>query len=89
MLEEGSFDGKTVGILADQDAEGRVNDVIVPGLEDGGVDVGSTAVLTITGEDTTQAQSQLDAFIERWRTEESTRSSWPACSCPTTSSSRR
>ena len=70
MVEEGSLDGMTVGILADQDAEGRVDDIIIPGLEDGGVELGSTAVLTITDEDTAQAQSQLDAFIERWRTED-------------------
>jgi hypothetical protein len=70
MLEEGSLEGKTVAVLADQDAEGRANDVIVPGLEAGDVELGSTAILTITDEDTAQAQSQLDAFIERWKTED-------------------
>jgi ABC-type branched-subunit amino acid transport system substrate-binding protein len=70
MAEEGSLDGRTVGVLADQDAEGRVNDIIVPGLEDAGVELGSTAQLTITDEDTAQAQAQLDAFIERWRSED-------------------
>ena len=30
---------------------------------------GSTAILTITGTDTTAAQAQLDSFIEKWKTE--------------------
>ena len=34
-----------------------------------GVTVGTTGLLTITGSDTTAAQSQLDSFIERWKTE--------------------
>jgi ABC-type branched-subunit amino acid transport system substrate-binding protein len=70
MVDEGTLEGRTVGILADQDSESRVNDVIVPGLEDAGVELGSTAVLTITGTDTSAAQSQLDAFLERWSTED-------------------
>ena len=36
LAEEGKLEGKTVAVLADQDAEGRVNDVIVPGLEEAG-----------------------------------------------------
>ena len=69
MGEEGTLEGKTVAVLGDQDAEGRINDVIVPGLEEIGVETGSTAVLNIVDEDTTQAQAQLDGFIERWETE--------------------
>jgi ABC-type branched-subunit amino acid transport system substrate-binding protein len=72
MVAEGSLEGEKVAILADNESEGRVNDVITPGLEDAGVELGSTAVLTITNEDTAQAQSQLDAFLERWRTEDVT-----------------
>ena len=30
---------------------------------------GSEAVLSISGSDTTAAQTQLDSFIERWKTE--------------------
>jgi hypothetical protein len=67
--EEGTLEGKTVGIVADQDSEGRANDVIRPGLEDLGVEVGDTAVLSITSEDTTQAQAQLDSFIEKWKSQ--------------------
>jgi hypothetical protein len=69
LSDEGELDGKTVAVLADQDSEGRVNDVIIPGLEDAGADTGSTAVLSITGTDTTAAQGQLDSFIEKWKTE--------------------
>jgi ABC-type branched-subunit amino acid transport system substrate-binding protein len=69
LADEGELDGKTVAVLADQDGEGRANDVIVPGLEDAGAKTGSTAVLSITGTDTTAAQAQLDSFIEKWKTE--------------------
>ncbi|MEY2403526.1 MAG: hypothetical protein QOD38_1077, partial [Acidimicrobiaceae bacterium] len=36
---------------------------------DMGIQQGSTAVLTITNEETTAAQAQLDSFIEKWKTE--------------------
>jgi ABC-type branched-subunit amino acid transport system substrate-binding protein len=68
--KEGTLEGRTVAVLADQDAKARVDDVITPGLEDLGVDQGSAAVLSITGTDTGQAQSQLDSFIERWKGED-------------------
>jgi ABC-type branched-subunit amino acid transport system substrate-binding protein len=70
LEQEGTLEGRTVGVLADQDSEGRVNDVIVPGLEGIGVEVGSQAILSISGTDTSAAQSQLDSFIERWKTED-------------------
>jgi hypothetical protein len=34
-----------------------------------GIQQGSTAVLTITSEETTAAQAQLDSFIEKWKSE--------------------
>ena len=37
--------------------------------EEGKAKTGSTAILTITGTDTTAAQAQLDSFIEKWKTE--------------------
>src|SRR5262249_23973978 len=37
--------------------------------QDAGIKMGSTAVLTITGTDTSAAQAQLDSFIEKWKTE--------------------
>src|SRR4029078_11333478 len=47
----------------------RVDDVVKPALDDMGVEQGSEAVLSISGSDTTAAQTQLDSFIERWKTE--------------------
>ena len=70
LAEEEMLEGKTVAVLADNDAEGRANDVIVPALEEAGADLGSTAILTITGTDTAAAQAQFDSFIERWKTED-------------------
>lgn len=68
--EEGTLEGRTVAVLADQDAETRVDDIIEPGLDDLGVEQGPTAVLSVTGTDTAAAQSQLDSFIERWESED-------------------
>jgi ABC-type branched-subunit amino acid transport system substrate-binding protein len=70
LAEEGTLEGRTVAVVGDQDTEQRVNDLIVPGLEDMGVETGSTAILSIAGEDTSAAQSQLDGFIERWKDED-------------------
>jgi hypothetical protein len=68
--EEGTLEGRKVAVLADQNSEARTNDVILPGLEDIGVETGSTALLSITGTDTSAAQSQLDSFIEKWKSED-------------------
>jgi ABC-type branched-subunit amino acid transport system substrate-binding protein len=68
--EEGTLEGKTVGILADQDSEGRANDVIAPGVEAAGASLGTTAVLAISGTDTTAAQAQMDGFIANWKSED-------------------
>jgi hypothetical protein len=68
--EEGMLEGRKVAVLGDNNAQNRIDDVIVPGLEDVGADLGPTAVLTITGTDTSAAQAQLDSFIERWKTED-------------------
>ncbi len=47
-----------------------MKNTIEPGLKKANVDLGSTALLTFaSGGDTTQAQSQLDSFIEKWKTE--------------------
>ncbi len=61
--------GKTVGVLGDNSVASVVNGTIVPGLRKLGVKLGTTGLLSITGGDTTTAQSQLDSFIERWKTE--------------------
>ena len=50
-------------------AKHSVKNVLVPGLKDMGVNLGSTAILTISGADTTAAAAQLASFTERWKTE--------------------
>ncbi len=70
LAQEGTLDGRTVAVVGDQEAEQRIDDLVVPGLEDMGVETGSTAILSISGEDTSAAQSQLDGFIERWKEED-------------------
>lgn len=67
--EEGTLDGRTVAVLADQNSQTRVDEIVTPGLEGLGVGLGSTAILTITDEDTSAAQAQLDGFIEKWKSE--------------------
>src|SRR5262249_50347833 len=69
VVSSGKLKGKTVGFLADQDSEGRVKDIVQPALKKAKVKQGSTAVLSISGTDTTQAQSHLDSFIEKWKSE--------------------
>jgi hypothetical protein len=69
MKKEHTLDGKTVAVLADSSATARVDQIIKPALTQMGVKQGSNGILTISGSDTTAAQSQLDSFIEKWRTE--------------------
>src|SRR4051812_13007230 len=68
--KEKTLEGKTVAVLGDTNVSSVVKNSIEPGLKDLGVKTGSTALLSINnGGDTTQAQTQLDSFIERWKTE--------------------
>ena len=69
LIAEKKLKGAKVGFLADQDSEGRINDVVILKLKKAKVKTGSSAVLSITTEDTSAAQSQLDAFIEKWKSE--------------------
>jgi hypothetical protein len=69
LISSGKLKGKTVGFLTDQNAEKRVKDVTIPALKKAKVKTGSTAVLSISGTDTTAAQAQLDSFIEKWKSE--------------------
>jgi len=69
MSSTGKLKGKTVAVVGDKNNESRVNDVIVPALKKAKVKTGSTAILNITGTDTTAAQAQVDSFIEKWKTE--------------------
>ncbi len=63
------LEGKKVGVLTDSSSTSRVKSVVTPTLDAIGVQQGSEAVLSISGLDTQVAQSQLDSFIERWKTE--------------------
>ena len=61
--------GKTVAVLGEDTTQQSVDTVLVPGLKRMGVRLGSTAILTIAGADTTAALAQLESFIEKWKTE--------------------
>ena len=61
--------GKKVAALGATQEAGVVNGTIVPGLKKLGVQLGTTAILSIAGADLTAAQTQLDSFIERWKGE--------------------
>jgi len=69
LISSNKLKGKKVGLLADQNAEDRLNKVVKPQLADAKIKTGSTAVLSITGTDTQAAQAQLDSFIEKWKSE--------------------
>jgi ABC-type branched-subunit amino acid transport system substrate-binding protein len=70
LKKQGTLKGKTVAVLGDTNVKSVITNSIEPGLKDLGVKTGSTAILSINnGGDTTQAQAQLDSFIEKWKTE--------------------
>jgi ABC-type branched-subunit amino acid transport system substrate-binding protein len=69
LQKQGTLDGKKVAVLAQQTSEPSVKAVVLPALKKIGVATGTPAYLTINGPDTTAAQSQLDSFIERWKSE--------------------
>jgi ABC-type branched-subunit amino acid transport system substrate-binding protein len=69
LASNGKLKGKKVAVVGDKNNEARVNDVIVPALKKAKAKTGSTAILNITGTDTTAAQAQIDSFIEKWKTE--------------------
>lgn len=69
LEQEGTLEDRTVAVLAETRGQARVDDVIVPGLEDMGVDMGTVGVLTLGSSDTTAAHAQMDSFEERWEEE--------------------
>jgi len=69
MNSSGRFKGKTVAVVGQTDNQNRVNKVIVPALKKDKVKTGSTAILNITGTDTSAAQAQVDSFVEKWKSE--------------------
>ncbi|HWS45345.1 MAG TPA: ABC transporter substrate-binding protein [Acidimicrobiia bacterium] len=69
--QEGTLNGKTVAVLAESTSASRVKSTIEPALKAmPGVKTGSTAYISVgSSQDTTAQQAQLDAFIERWKSE--------------------
>ncbi len=68
VKQRGTLKGKKVATLADQDTAASVNKVIKPDLDALGVQQGSPAVVSIPQSgDTSQAQAQMDSFIEKWK----------------------
>ncbi len=69
LKERHTLDGKTVAILTEAASTSPADSVVKPALDSMDVHQGSEAVLSISGSDTSAAQTQLDSFIERWKTE--------------------
>jgi ABC-type branched-subunit amino acid transport system substrate-binding protein len=69
LKKEKTLVGKTVAVLGSTNTKASIESTIVPGLKANGVKTGDTGILTISGEDTTSAQQQLDSFIEHWKSQ--------------------
>ena len=69
LAREHTLAGKKVAVLGEATTQQSVNSVLVPGLKKMGVNLGTTAILTIAGSDTTAAATQLQSFVEKWKTE--------------------
>jgi ABC-type branched-subunit amino acid transport system substrate-binding protein len=69
LKKEGTLAGKKVAVLDIEADHARVKSVVGPALQSLGVQRGTDGTLTITGADTTAALTQLDSFIEHWKTE--------------------
>ena len=67
--KQGTLKGKKIAILGETTSQKIVKNSVEPGLKTLGIPTGTTAILAISGSDTTAAQTQLDSFIERWKTE--------------------
>jgi hypothetical protein len=64
LKTEGTLGGKKVAV-----DHARVKSVVTPALRDLGVQRGADATLTIAGSDTTAALTQLDSFVEHWKSD--------------------
>ena len=58
-----------MAFVGDKAARAGSTTSIVPAMKKAKAKTGSTAILTITGTDTTAAQAQIDSFIEKWKSE--------------------
>ncbi|HLI72300.1 MAG TPA: ABC transporter substrate-binding protein [Acidimicrobiales bacterium] len=69
LKKQGTLKGKKIAILSEVDNQSVVTNAVQPALGKLGIPTGSTAILDVTGADTSAAQAQLDSFIERWKSE--------------------
>jgi ABC-type branched-subunit amino acid transport system substrate-binding protein len=69
LQQQKTLDGKKVALLADQTNQESASKAVSDFASAAGLETGDTAVLTITNEDTTAAQAQLDSFIEKWKSD--------------------
>ena len=69
LKAQNTLKGKKVAVLTDQTREAVATKLVTDNASALGYTTGSNAVLAISGADTTQAQTQLDSFIEKWKSE--------------------
>ncbi|HXW35470.1 MAG TPA: hypothetical protein VEJ87_12905 [Acidimicrobiales bacterium] len=70
MNAQHTLKGKKVAILSEIDSQSVVQNSVEPGLKKLGIPIGSTAILNVgSSADTSEAQTQLASFIERWKSE--------------------
>jgi ABC-type branched-subunit amino acid transport system substrate-binding protein len=69
MTKQKLLDGKKVAMLGEPGTKTILTKHVKEALDKAGVQQGTTAILQISGADTTAAQSQLDSFIDRWKSE--------------------
>jgi ABC-type branched-subunit amino acid transport system substrate-binding protein len=69
VARDKTLKGKKVAVLTQPDSKDRAEALVTPALKEMKVKQGTTAVLNITGTDTSAAQSQLESFIEKWKGE--------------------
>jgi len=69
MKKQHTLAGKKIAVLGETTSQKIVKNSVEPALKTLGIPTGTTAILSISGSDTTAAQGQLDSFIERWKTE--------------------
>jgi Periplasmic binding protein len=69
LKSQHTLKGKKIAILSESDNESVVQSSVEPGLKRLGVAMGTTGILDISGSDTSEAQTQLDSFIQRWKSE--------------------
>jgi hypothetical protein len=69
LKSQHTLKGKKVAVLGELVSQNVVQNSVVPKLKSLGVPMGSTAILDVTGADTSAAQAELDSFIERWKSE--------------------